>query len=100
MVAARVGDHKLIRVNQLPSVMYNLKKNIGETNDLSEKKTETFNEINLKLENWENTLSNPIWTEGATWDTITWMIHQDLMSNQKVRLKSPGQLKKFCLSPR
>ncbi len=100
MAAARVGDHKLIRVNQLPSVMYNLKKNIGETNDLSQKETETFNEVNSKLENWENSLSNPIWTEGATWDTITWMIHQDLMSNQKVRVKSPGQLKKFRLSPR
>jgi arylsulfatase A-like enzyme len=94
MAAARVGNFKLIRVDKLPSVLYNLAEDLGETDNLSAKDQKDFQELNSELENWEKETTAPLWTEGAVWDTITWMIHQDLMLNRTVRAKDPGQLKK------
>lgn len=94
MAAARVGNFKLIRVDKLPSVMYNLVDDLGETDNLSTKDQKDFQELNTELENWEKETIAPLWTEGAAWDTITWMIHQDLMLNRPIRAKDPGQLKK------
>ncbi|MCY1720000.1 sulfatase-like hydrolase/transferase [Prolixibacteraceae bacterium Z1-6] len=93
--AARINDHKLIRVEQLPSVMYNLSEDISETNNLVDKNLEKLNELETKLSEWEKELMDPLWTEGHTWDTITWMIHQDLMNNREVRVKDPAQLKEY-----
>lgn len=95
MAAARVQYDKLIRVERLPSVMYNLKTDLGETNNLAQEAPTTFEEMNAELKKWEEGLIEPLWTEGDTWDTITWMIHQDLMLNHEVRVKSPAQLKEF-----
>ena len=50
-----------------------------------------------KLNNWEKDKMKPLWTEGAMWDTITLMIHDDLMHNRKVRVKNPDDLEKFRL---
>ncbi|MFY9150539.1 MAG: sulfatase-like hydrolase/transferase [Prolixibacteraceae bacterium] len=94
MAAARVGNFKLIRVDKLPSVMYNLADDLGETNNLAAKNPQDFQLLNSELKNWEKETVAPLWTEGA-WDTITWMIHQDLMLNRPVRVKDPGQLKKY-----
>jgi hypothetical protein len=94
MAAARVGNFKLIRVDKLPSVMYNLVDDLGETDNLSTRDQKDFQELNTELENWEKETIAPLWTEGAAWDTVTWMIHQDLMLNRPVRAKDPGQLKK------
>ncbi len=95
MAAARVGNFKLIRVDKLPSVMYNLADDLGEMNNLADKDPNDFQELNSELKNWENETIAPLWTEGAYWDSITWMIHQDLMLNRPVRVKDPGQLKKY-----
>jgi len=43
---------------------------------------------------WEKDKMNPTWTEGAMWDTITLMIHDDLMNNRKVRVRNPEELAK------
>lgn len=95
MAAARVRDYKMIRVENLPSVLYNLDDDLGETQNLLETEPEAFQAINAQLEEWEKGLVSPLWTEGQTWDTITWMIHQDLMNNREVRVKNPGQLKRY-----
>ena len=95
MASVRVGDYKLIRVEKLPSVLYNLADDLGETNNLSATDEKDFRELSSELENWEKETIKPLWTEGAAWDTITWMIHQDLMLNRTVRAKDPGQLKKY-----
>lgn len=97
MAAARIGDNKLIRVENLSSVMYNLSDDLGELNDLSSKEPDVFEGINAKLESWEEGLIPPLWTEGADWDSVTWMIHEDLMTNQEVRVKNPEQLRKYYL---
>ena len=93
--AARIGDYKLIRVERLGYRLYNLRENPGETNDLTDKNERAFNSLKSKLSNWENALMKPLWTEGQTWDTITWMIHQDLFLNRKVRVKNPRQLREY-----
>ena len=95
MAAARINDHKLIRVEGLPSVMYDLSDDPEEVNDVSDQDSIQFKEFNSELENWEKNLMEPLWTEGATWDTITWMIHQDLMNNNPVRFKNPEQLENY-----
>lgn len=95
MAAARVNNHKIVRVNELPSVLYDLENDLGETKDLSVTESDIFNNIDLKLRNWEKGLSKPLWSEGSTWDTITWMIHKDLMENKNIRVKNPSLLEKF-----
>ena len=95
MAAARLDDYKVIRVEHIPSVMYNLSDDLGELNDLAETEVDQFQKINSKLEAWEEGLMEPLWTEGAKWDTVTWLIHQDLMSNNEIRAKDPAQLQKI-----
>lgn len=100
MAAARVGDHKLIRVEKLPSVLYKLSDDLGETGNLASKDPEHLQLLNSELKNWEKETIAPLWTEGVQWDTITWMIHQDLMLNRKVRANDPGQFKKDKMNGR
>lgn len=93
--AARIGDLKLIRVQRLGERLYDVRKDLSESSDLSASDTTDLRQLNLALDEWESHMIAPLWTEGHTWDTITWMIHQDLFLNRPVRVKSPGQLKRF-----
>ncbi|MGQ7868235.1 hypothetical protein [Sunxiuqinia sp. sy24] len=95
MAAVRSDSMKLIRVERLPVVMYNLSDDLEETNDLASNAPEVTAHMETALENWEKGLMEPLWTEGATWDTISWMIHQDLMLNRAVRVKNPRQLNQW-----
>lgn len=94
MASARVGDYKLIRVEEIHPVVYNLFNDLGETVNLVSTDPEHFQQLDSALKNWEKKTIAPLWTEGAQWDTITWMIHQDLIHNMPVRANDPGQLKK------
>lgn len=94
MAAARVGNYKLIRIEKLPSVMYKLSGDLGETVNLAAEDQKHLQQLDAALRNWERETIFPLWTEGAQWDTITWMIHQDLMLNSPVRVTDPAQLKK------
>ncbi len=93
MAAMRAGDHKLIRVERLGQRLYNLDNDLGETNDLSGTEAWQSTQLNGELEAWEATLMAPLWNEGAVWDTITWMIHEDYFNNREPRVKNPEQLK-------
>ena len=75
--------------------MYRLSGDLSETDNLSTKDPERFQLLNSKLTIWEKETVAPLWTEGAEWDTITWMIHQDLMLNREIRAKDPSQLKRM-----
>jgi len=93
MAAARLGDLKLIQVDQLGHRLYDLKTDLAETHDLADSLPETLDTIQANLRRWEQHLLPPQWTEPAAWDTVTWLIHQDLFNNQTVRVTSPTQLK-------
>lgn len=93
--AIRSGKYKLIQVQGAGERLYDLSKDPGETNDLGAKKPVIYSRLKRQFDLWEKDKILPIWTEGATWDTITLMIHDDLMHNRKVRVRNPEELKEF-----
>ncbi len=95
--AIRFNQYKLIRVTGLGERLYDLNADPGETNDLRLQKPELFTRLRNELIGWEKDKMKPIWTEGAVWDTITFMIHDDLMHNRKVQVRNPEELQQFRL---
>ncbi|MCG7857675.1 sulfatase-like hydrolase/transferase [Flavihumibacter sediminis] len=93
--AIRFNQYKLIRINGAGERLYDLSEDPGESNDLQQIKPEIFSLLKQKLNNWEKDKMKPAWTEGAVWDTITLMIHDDLMHNQKVRVRNPAELNEY-----
>lgn len=95
MAAVREENHKLIRVDQLGYRLYQLKTDTGETNNLVEQEDSIFYQLKNELHSWESDMISPLWTERAEWDTITWLIHEDLFMNKEPRVKNPEQLKAY-----
>ncbi|UOY06126.1 sulfatase-like hydrolase/transferase [Muricauda sp. SCSIO 64092] len=93
--AARSGDHKLIRLDDFGHVLYDLNKDLGETQDLSKERPEELNAILQKLESWEHTLLEPLWVEGRDWMDVTYHVHKQLMTNDTIYYKSPGGMKGY-----
>ncbi|GAA4328840.1 sulfatase-like hydrolase/transferase [Flaviaesturariibacter amylovorans] len=93
--AIRFNQYKMIRVRGLGERLYDLETDPQEQNDLRFQKPETFGLLARKLEQWEKDKTVPRWTEGATWDTITLMIHDDLMNNRRIRVTNPGELEQL-----
>jgi arylsulfatase A-like enzyme len=93
--AIRYGQYKLIRVKGAGLRLYDISKDPGETNDLQFAQPKTLSLLKQKLIYWEKDKMKPLWTEGAVWDSITLMIHEDLMNNRKVRVQNPEELQKF-----
>ena len=62
--AIRFGDWKLIEFYENGEIeLYNLKEDIGETNDLSEKYPEKKDELYKLLDDWRKEINAPIPTE-------------------------------------
>ncbi len=95
MAAVRDGDYKLIRVERLGYRLYQLEEDPGETNNLEGPEDSISNQLKDELKTWESGMISPLWTEGAEWDTITWLIHEDLFMNKEARVKNPEQLKAY-----
>ncbi len=95
MAAARIGSYKFIRIDSLGSRLYDLTNDLDEDEDLSVTHSDKLNAITDSLEAWEKGLMDPTWYEPDDWNQVTWLIHQDLFNNQKVRIKSPKQLKQI-----
>ncbi len=93
--AVRYRQFKLIQVKGLEDRLYNLDTDLGETKDLRSAEPAVYLNLKTQLLNWEKSKMKPLWIEGAIWDTITLMIHDDLMNNRKVRVSDPQQLEKF-----
>jgi arylsulfatase A-like enzyme len=93
--AIRFHQYKMIRVKGLGERLYDLNLDPGETKDVRFQQPEIFSAMKKQLVSWDKDKMIPIWTEGAVWDTITLMIHDDLMKNRKVRVNSPVELAKF-----
>jgi arylsulfatase A-like enzyme len=94
MAAARIGDHKLIRLAGYGSTLYNLETNLGETEDLSQRDTARTARLQQALLQWESGMKEPLWLEGEAWTQVTYHIHQRLMENQPVLYKDPGDRKR------
>lgn len=93
----RYNQYKLISVKGIGDRLYNLEKDPGETVDIRMNEPVVYKKIKQQFVNWEKDKMKPIWTEGSTWDTITLMIHDDLMNNREVRVREPKELNQFRL---
>jgi len=85
--AVRWKEWKLIRLKEYGFVLYNLKENLGETENLIEKHPDIFRKMKEALEAWELELVEPAWHEDQNWRDVTWQIHKGLMENKK-----PGRI--------
>jgi arylsulfatase A-like enzyme len=80
--AVRIGDNKLVRLENYGSVLYNLKTDIGENTDLSKTEVKTHEALIQDLEAWEKDMVEPLWQESGYWKKINFKIHKDLMENK------------------
>jgi len=94
-MAFRYKQYKLIHIRDFEDRLYNLEKDPGETTDLTKQEPAVYKMMLQKLNAWQSDKIKPLWTEGAVWDTITLMIHDDLYNNRKVRVYSPEDLQKY-----
>ena len=93
MASVRSGNYKLIRLNNINTVLYNLKDNFYEDIDIKNANKYIHDSLLKKILLWEDKLINPNWVENKDWNIVTQMIYEDLMSNSKIRAKSPNDLK-------
>jgi arylsulfatase A-like enzyme len=89
--AARVGDYKLVRLDNFGATLYNLATDLGEMNDLAAEDTATYHRLLRELSAWESDMSEPLWLEARDWMEVTYHIQQRLMENKEVRYKSPAE---------
>ena len=63
-MAIRKGDWKLVQYDNSSRKLYNLAKDIGESDDLSKKEPEKFKELEEQWQKWNKELVPPLWGAG------------------------------------
>lgn len=80
--AIRSGNYKLIITNGVDSVLYDIRRDPEEMNNLINKKPELYRKLAKKLNEWENNeCIKPLWIERG-WGKITNKYHKQLMHNE------------------
>lgn len=97
---ARIGNYKLIRLENYGYTFYNLENDLGETMDLSQKEKARFKNTVKELEIWESQVMKPLWVEERDWMDVTYHIHQRLMENKEVLYKDPKKMKEVLVKDR
>ncbi|MAT79475.1 MAG: hypothetical protein CMD13_01875 [Flavobacteriales bacterium] len=92
MATVRSGNYKLIRLNDTSTVLYNIKNNYFEDDNIKSKQSKIHDSLLILLSDWEKRLINPNWIENKNWNIVTEMIYQDLMGNKDIRALSPRDL--------
>ena len=92
MATVRSGNYKLIRLNDTSTILYNIKKNYFEDDNVKSKQSKIHDSLLILLSDWEKRLINPNWVENKNWNIVTEMIYQDLMGNKDIRALSPRDL--------
>ncbi len=77
--AIRHGDWKLLRVAGLPTMLFDLANDVGESVDMSHVHPEKTAELAEMLTAWEKDLAPPKWTEGERWANIQRRKHKEAM---------------------
>lgn len=93
--AIREGRYKLVYFEGVGERLYDLAKDPGESADLMAVKPVLGQLLKNQFREWETKMRKPLWTEGSLWDSITRMIHEDLMENRPVRVRNPEELKAY-----
>ena len=92
MATVRSGNYKLIRLNDTSTVLYNIKKNYFEDDNVKSSQLKIHDSLLILLSDWEKRLINPNWIENKNWNIVTEMIYQDLIGNKDIRALSPRDL--------
>ncbi|SFD52340.1 Arylsulfatase A [Algibacter lectus] len=90
---ARIGDYKMVRLQDFGATLYNLENDLGETTDLKTFKKEEYQLLQNELKLWESKMMDPLWIEERSWMDVTHHIHKQLMQNEKVLYSNPAQMK-------
>lgn len=89
--AVRMGDYKLIITQGVDSVLYHVKSDLEEMNNILDQEPKIYKRMVKKLRQWEDEeCVEPLWTEEG-WGKITNGYHQRLMHNE---IKTADDLKK------
>lgn len=91
---ARIGDYKLVRLDNYGSTLYNLDHDLSESKDITRINKDLSEQLNIELKNWESTLIEPLWHEGV-WMEVTYHIQKQLMENKPILYKSPKAMEKY-----
>ncbi|MEM9410329.1 MAG: sulfatase/phosphatase domain-containing protein [Planctomycetota bacterium] len=79
----RHQDWKLIRYHETQSVeLYNLKRDPGEQNDISQRHTKLVKELSEKIENWLYAVGAKMPTVNENFDLDQWNQQQDRIKNK------------------
>jgi hypothetical protein len=89
-----MGNYKLIALKNFDYALYDLSEDEIEMNDVSKIELEKSQELLQKLNEWEFSMSAPLWREGGEWEDVTYHIHQQLMKNKPALYKAPNEKKK------
>lgn len=87
--AVRQDKWKLIHLDDFGYVLYDLGKDLGETEDVKERSPEKFEELKSLLMGWKSQLMEPLWHEPEPWLEVTWEIHEALMQNKQPMRNHP-----------
>ena len=63
-MAIRKGDWKLVQYDNTGRKLYNLAKDIGESDDVAKKEPEKFKELEAQWQKWNKELVPPLWGAG------------------------------------
>lgn len=84
---------KLIRVfeedKSFRYLLFDLSKDIGETNDLAQQNPERVKELSGMIKKWEGGLMAPIWEEGALWENYQRLKHNTNVIGRAAERKLP-----------
>ncbi|WP_298239005.1 sulfatase-like hydrolase/transferase [uncultured Algibacter sp.] len=90
---ARIGNYKMVRLQDYGATLYNLKEDLGETTNLETTHSKEFQQLQGELRNWESQMMDPLWVEERSWMDVTHHIHKRLMQNKEVLYSDPGKMK-------
>ena len=65
--AVRQGDWKIIRVDEQPTLLFNIKTDIGETINLADERPEKVSQLLELYDAWESELVDPLWVADKIW---------------------------------
>ncbi len=72
----RVGPWKLIRVENLPPALYNVREDIAEQKNLAMEMPEKVEQMGQLLKQWETDKIDPLWNEAPMWIKVRYEYHK------------------------
>jgi len=87
--AVRSGPWKLIRSESNPTLLFDLDRDLAETDDLSLQHPAVVEELLGALELWERSLEPPKWKEGEKWERNQILKHRMEVFGREMERKYP-----------